>query len=98
MASAVLKAVPKASPKEAPKWTIRCLYYNNSKQLIKTVAARYPRSAILRALDHMQMDDYNARIAEIIDQAIGTLHCVLRRSPMEVTVVYKKEAEQWRRK
>jgi hypothetical protein len=83
-------------PKANGKWNIRCLYYDHKKEVIRTIAARYPRSAITHAVDHMQMDHYNAEVAEIIDQAIGTLHAVLSRTPREVKILYRREADAWR--
>lgn len=57
--------------------TIRTTYYGKDKSIVKSNFAVHPRTAVLHAVDHMQMNDYSAYVAEVYDTEMGELHAVI---------------------
>jgi hypothetical protein len=76
------------------KRNIRSVYYNYKEEAVKTTASVHPRTATMRAVDHMQVDDYGAKVVEVYDHSVGTLHAVITRSPRKVEVVYKRDPKE----
>ena len=73
------------------KRVIKTVYYDGRKQVVKTTRSSYPRSATMRAFDHMQVDEYSAAVCEVYDAREGTLHAVFTRTPKTTTVVFKRD-------
>lgn len=61
--------------------SIQTTYYSRgigrSKQEVKVNLAKHARTAVLNAIDHMQMDHYGAAVAEVYDLETGELHAVI---------------------
>ena len=72
---------------------IRTDYYNG-KELIKTNRATYPNSAVLRCVDHMQLNDYGATTAEVFDEDTGELHAVVKFGQEQINILYKREVQR----
>jgi len=58
--------------------TIRTVFYRLAK-VVKINNAYYANSAVLRCVDHLQHNQYNATHAEVYDESNGDLHAVVRR-------------------
>jgi hypothetical protein len=74
---------------------IRTDYYFNNK-LVRTNRAKHPNSAILRCIDHMQLNSYGATSAEVYDENRSELHAVVTRSisnKPKIALVFKREIE-----
>ena len=71
--------------------SIQTTYYlgNTVKQINR---AAHARSAVLRAVDHMQMNDYHAAVAEVFDLETGELHAVLTYSAAgQLAIVFRRD-------
>ena len=66
------------------------------KQIAKTNRAVHANSAVLRCVDHMQLNTYGANSAEVFDERTGTLHAVIRRpiGSNTITILYKRDVEE----
>ena len=70
-------------------------HYYEGKQLVKSNRAIYANSAVLRCVDHMQLNHYGADAAEVFDDGNGVLHAVVTRSKEDkITIVYKREVKE----
>ncbi len=70
------------------------VYYDSkkSKRVLKTNYAKHARSAILRAVDHMQMNDYSAFVAVIHDEGTSELYAIITRSVTgEIRIVFRRD-------
>lgn len=56
---------------------IRTEYYNHKAETLKVNNASSPRSAILRAVDHLQTNTYGAKVADIFDNETAELYAVV---------------------
>jgi hypothetical protein len=75
---------------------IRTEYYNLNSEIIKVNKALHPRSAVLRALDHIQMDDYGARSVSVTDEETGALHALMMRTPKHVNIIFKRDPRSYK--
>lgn len=71
-------------------------YYKDTKgkKLLRVTTAKWPNRAVLRAVDHIQKDHYDAVVAEIIDtSSSNTLHALVVRRPgsSQIKVTLKRE-------
>ena len=84
---------------EGSRRPIRAIYFNGKKDPVHTNAGRYPRTMILHAVDHLQLDSYGAKVAEIFDQDNGILHGVLRMYLVEgkpkIEILYKRDPKKF---
>jgi hypothetical protein len=73
---------------------IQTVYYLNGK-VVKVNYASHRNSAVLRCIDHLQLNHYGATVAEIIDTRTHVLQNVIRRyvGTDEIKIVYKCEVE-----
>ena len=78
--------------------SIETSYYrgnSNKKDLVKTNRAVHANSAVLRAVDHMQFNHYEATTAEVFDNDSGVLHAVLRRRMSgDIEILYKRKVKE----
>ncbi len=70
--------------------TIQTTYYRGRK-LIKTNTALHSNTAVLRCVDHMQLNHYEATTAEVFDNDNGVLHAVVRRNSKGIVIIFKRE-------
>lgn len=74
---------------------IQTVYYLG-RTVMKTNQACNANSAILRCVEHLQFNHYDATLAEIFDHESGVLHAVLRRpiSGEKIDIVFKREVKE----
>lgn len=86
------KIVPIQAPTER---TIITTYYVNSRRLesMRVTRSKYPRSAMMRALDAMSMDKYpGATVAVIYDEEYGQDHGIITRHKNgQITVDFERD-------
>lgn len=70
--------------------TIQTTYYGG-KSVVKNNTAVHANTAVLRCVDHMQLDHYSASVAEVFDHTTGTLHAVIKRNIKGIVIVFKRE-------
>ena len=71
---------------------IETRYYNRKREVIQINRAIYARTAVLRAVDHMQLDDYGAHVAEVFDIENGALHAVLVTDvKRQMRIIFKRD-------
>ena len=70
---------------------ISAAYFNGKEKIVKRKRGAHARSMVLRTVDHLQVDEYSASVAEVYDHTTGELHAVLRRTPRQVVVLYKRD-------
>jgi len=88
-----MTAAKKANGSARP---IMAVYYNEKKERLKTTRGKYARTMTRAAFDHMQMDEYNARTAEVfLGEGAGTLYSVLRlvlqRGKVKVETLFEQD-------
>lgn len=61
---------------------IRTVYYSDHRANVVEKVNRgiHARTAVPRAVDHMQLDHYGAVLCEVYDDQTGVLHAVLKHS------------------
>lgn len=65
------------------------------KKVVKINKASYANSAVLRCVDHLQFNQYDATHAEVFDSNSGVLHAVIKRSMKgDLTVLFKREVAE----
>ena len=75
--------------------TIQTTYFGNRNVVLKVNKASYANSAVLRAVDHMQMNDYGARVAEVFDDETSELHAVITNNVKgEIRIIYKRDVTE----
>jgi len=68
--------------------------YSYRGEIVKINKASNANTAVLRAIDHMQMNHYGASLAEIIDNITGDLHAVIHHNVAgKITILFKREIE-----
>ncbi len=77
---------------EYGKYQIKTTFYKG-KKLIKINHAKYANAAVVRAVGHMQTNNYGATVAEVYDEVTGELHAVLTRSVSGMKIAFKREIE-----
>lgn len=70
--------------------TIQTTYYAG-KHVVKNNTAVHSNTAVLRCVDHMQLDHYEASVAEVFDNDTGTLHAVIKRNTKGIVIVFKRD-------
>ncbi len=80
-------------------FTIRTYYYDHKGNVLRTVAAAHPNSAMESALRRMALNLYAATTAQVVDTETGEVHgeVVLRKNgKIEVTYVRDPRAHEHR--
>ena len=74
---------------------VQTIYYLRGV-IVKTNRARHSNSAVLRCVDHMQFNHYEATTAEVFDETTGVLHAVLRRpiAGDQVIIVFQRPVKE----
>lgn len=71
--------------------TIQTMYYRG-KQEIKINRAKHANSAVLRAVDHMQLNSYGATVAEVYDTETAELHAVITHNVAgRISIVFRRD-------
>lgn len=69
--------------------------YCRGKLVVKRNLAAYANSGVLRCVDHMQRNSYQATVAEVFNNRTGKLHAVVRSSLINgepsIVIVFKSE-------
>lgn len=69
--------------------------FYRGKNLVKTNHAAYPNRAVLRCVDNLQINHYEATHAEVYDCSNGQLHAVIKRSINgNLEVLFKREVKE----
>lgn len=58
---------------------IETIYYRGARVLKRNFAA-YENNAVVRCVDHMQRNNYQATVAEVFNNRTGELHAVVKAS------------------
>ncbi len=67
-------------------------FYGEGNHKVQVNRGGSARRACLHAVDHMQMNHYAARVAEVYDERTGELHIVLTYSPDgQMRIVFKRD-------
>ena len=62
--------------------------------VVKVNKASYASNAVLRCVDHLQLNSYQAGHAEVYDSADGTLHAVVkRRINGDLEILFKRSPD-----
>lgn len=79
-----------------PKMSIRTVYTDDKNVIVKTNHAKHPNSAVLNAVNNMQMNSYGAKVAEVYDVLNGCLHAQITRNKNgNIEIVYKREPRDY---
>lgn len=71
--------------------SIETTFYRRTK-LVKTNNATYANNAVLRCVDHLQLNHYEATHAEVFDCSTGQMHAVVRRHMSGVIeILFKRD-------
>lgn len=96
----IAESVPESAPHAAQvvsstgQRNIQSSFYRG-RHLVKTNRAAHANSAVLRAVDHLQLNHYEATTCEVFDIASGVLHAVLkRRLSGDLEILYKREVQE----
>jgi len=75
---------------------IACIYYEDlrARNVVKTTRSKHPSSAILHAVDHLQLDHYGASLCEVFNSQTGVLWAVLKRTAQKIEIVYKRKVKE----
>lgn len=85
------------APEAPPERPIRTVYYSDSRARVveKVSRGKFARTAVPRAVDHMQVNHYSAILCEVYDDTTGVLHAVIKRSIArgEIHILYQREVQ-----
>jgi hypothetical protein len=86
---------PKLKLVTAPRTLdIQTVYYQG-RVVVKTNRAGHANSAVPRCVDHMQLNRYQAQVAEVFDMRSGVLHAVIRRNVSgNIAIIFKREPKE----
>jgi hypothetical protein len=63
-------------------------------EVVKVNRSASANSAVVRCVDHLQMNHYGASTAEVFDALSGQLHAVFRYSTTgEIRIIFKRDVE-----
>jgi hypothetical protein len=68
---------------------IKTTYFDHRKNELRTNNSVHVSTAVVRAVMHMQCDDYSARVCEVYDNKI-LYAVILRRVNREILVLYNR--------
>ena len=71
------------------KWHITAAYFDFHGNELKVNTCKRAASAVARAFDHMQRDDYGARTVQVYDDKV--LHAEIVRTPRSVRTTFKRD-------
>ena len=71
---------------------IQTTFYGMNKGVAKINRAKHDRTAVLHAVNHLQLNSYGAAVVEIVDTETSELHAVLTQSTGgRITVVFQRD-------
>ena len=71
---------------------IQTTYYGMNKTVVKINKAKHDRNAVLRAVDHLQMNSYGAAVVEVYDTETTELHAVITSNDMgRISIVFRRD-------
>jgi hypothetical protein len=79
---------------------IKAEFYDRNDKPIKVIRGKYPRTMMMRAFDHMQVDDYGAYSSAVYDlHGAGTLHGSFRlklvNGKIKVETLYERDPRKF---
>lgn len=73
---------------------IQTVFYRG-KKVIQINRSKWANSAVLRCINHMQLNHYEATHAEIYDNNSGVLHAVITCNVVgKITIVFRREVHE----
>lgn len=73
---------------------IKTVYYRG-KETVRTTRAGSAFRAVPHCIEHMQVNHYEASVAEVYDLRDGTLHAVVKRNVQgNLTIVFQREVKE----
>ena len=70
---------------------IQTTFYRG-KEVVRVNRAVHARTAVLRCVDHMQMNSYGATVAEVYDLDTAELHAVVTHSVSgKISIVFRRD-------
>ena len=83
-----------AKKKQEFHYPIQTVYYRG-KEPVRTNHAGSAFNAVPNCVSHMQVNNYEATVAEVFDLRDGTLHAVITRNVEGVIrIVFKREVQE----
>jgi len=74
--------------------TIVTVYYINNR-VVKRNTAKHANRAVLHCVNHMQLNIYEATVAEVYDEKRGVLHCVVKRKINgDIVILYRRKVKE----
>lgn len=81
-------------PAKLRVFSIQTIYYRN-KKVVRVNHAGSALRAVPLAVGHMQLNKYEATVAEVFDLQGGILHAVVKRSVnSNIEIVFKREIKE----
>ncbi len=72
--------------------SIKSVFYNHKKEPLRVNSALHIEWAVPRAIWHMQIDHYSARVCEVFDELTGELWAVVvRHTDRRVVITFKQD-------
>lgn len=66
--------------------------YYRGKALVKATMSSHPNNAVVNAIGHMQINEYQATTCEVYDGDSGELHAVIRRKMnADIEILFRRE-------
>lgn len=86
-------------PKQEPADEARVLNirttYTFRNEVTRINRAVHANSAVLRAVDHMQLNHYGATLAEVYDLNTAELHAIIKRTMSgKIIIMYEREVKE----
>lgn len=89
---------PKPRLNTGVKKEIKTVFYADfqARHIVRTNRAYHANSAVLRAIDHMQMNHYEAVLCEVYDERDGVLHAVIKGAIAShtITILFQREVKE----
>ncbi len=71
---------------------IKTYFYNHKREVLRVNSGVHIDWAVPRAVWHMQIDHYSARVCEVVDESTGVVWAVVvRHTDRKVSIAYKQE-------
>jgi len=68
--------------------------FYNRLDVVKVNNAVHANNAVLRCIDHLQINQYDATHAEVFDSESGVLHAVIkRRMNGDIEILFKRDVQ-----
>jgi hypothetical protein len=65
-----------------------------ARRIVCTDCSKYPATAIVNRVAHLQADRYSAALVEVFDVRTGALHAVPKRTTQGIQIVCKRNMRE----